>query len=147
MNAYLFPCDERLASWTVEGDKSDCCSWYGVECDEATGHVIVLDLSSRGCFIRPINSSSSLFHLVHLRSLNLGGNYFNHSQIPSQLGNLSRLTHLNISHSYFSGQIPLEISKLSHLSSLDLSYNDGLELKKVGLRSLVGNLTAYKSLI
>ena len=138
-------CLDVTASWTI-GDKSDCCSWDGVECDEATGHVIVLDLSGRTCFFGSINPSSSLFRLVHLQSLNLAYNNFNYSQIPSQLGNLSRLTHLNLCSSYFSGQIPLEISQLSHLSSLDLSKNYHLELKKASLTSLVGNLTRLQKL-
>jgi Leucine-rich repeat (LRR) protein len=48
--------------------------------------------------------------------------------------------------SNFSGQIPSEILQLSHLSSLDLSYNFYLELKKLSLRSLVGNMTRLQKL-
>jgi hypothetical protein len=139
--------------WTLEGDKSDCCSWDGVVCDESTGHVIGLDLSS-SCLFGSINYISTLFHLVHLQSLNLTNNNFNYSQIPSQIGELSRLTDLNLSWSHFSGQIPFEISQLSHLSSLDLSrdYFDyfpkypHLELKKPNLGTLVGNLTRLQKL-
>jgi hypothetical protein len=72
---------QKVASWTVEGDKSDCCSWDGVECDEHTGHVIGLNLSS-SCLFGSINSNSSLFRLVHLQSLSLANNYFNGSHIP-----------------------------------------------------------------
>ncbi|KAF3957232.1 hypothetical protein CMV_017730, partial [Castanea mollissima] len=46
-------------------------------------HVIELDLSSCNLY-GSINSNSSLFHLVHLQSLNLAFNNFNYSQIPSQ---------------------------------------------------------------
>jgi hypothetical protein len=74
-------CQKKVASWTVEGDKSDCCSWDGVECDEHTGHVIGLNLSS-SCLFGSINSNSSLFRLVHLQSLSLANNYFNGSHIP-----------------------------------------------------------------
>ncbi|XP_059449547.1 receptor-like protein 6 [Corylus avellana] len=121
-----YPHCQKVGSWTVEGDKSDCCSWDGVECDKDTGHVIGLELSS-SCLYGSINSTSSLFRLVHLQRLNLAFNDFNY----------------------------LEISQLSHLSSLDLSqdYHDipllgypHLELKKPSLRSLVGNLTRLQKL-
>jgi Leucine-rich repeat (LRR) protein len=144
---------QKVASWTVERDKSDCCSWDGVECDEHTGHVIGLNLSS-SCLFGSINSNSSLFRLVHLQSLNLSYNDFNGSHIPSQVRDLTRLIDLDLSSSHVVGQIPLEISQLSHLSSLDLSYNYmypfghliALELKEPILRSLVANLTSLQKL-
>ncbi|XP_059449521.1 receptor-like protein 6 [Corylus avellana] len=141
-----YPHCQKVGSW----NKSDCCSWDGVECDEDTGHVIGLDLSS-SCLFGSINSSSSLFRLVHLQRLDLAFNHFNYSRIPHQVRNLSRLTHLNLSLSNFSGQIPLEISQLSHLSTLDLSCihilgYPQLELTKPSLRSLVGNLTRLQKL-
>jgi Leucine-rich repeat (LRR) protein len=73
-------------------------------------------------------------------------NNFNYSHIPSQVRDLSSLTHLDLSYSMLSGQIPLEISQLSHLLSLDLSYNSDLELKKHSLRCLVQNLTCLQKL-
>jgi Leucine-rich repeat (LRR) protein len=138
-------CEKKVASWTVEGNKSDCCSWDEVECDGHTGHVIGLNLSN-SCLFGSINSNSSLFRLVHLQSLSLAHNDFNRSHIPSQVRDLSRLIDLDLSGSLFSGQIPLEISQLSHLSSLDLSDNFDLELKKLSLRSLVGNMTRLQKL-
>jgi hypothetical protein len=121
-SASIFPCIyPKVVSWKLER-QSSCCSWAGVECDHDSGHVIGLDLS-HSCLYGSINSSSSLFRLVHLRMLNLANNHFNYSQIPSRIGNLSSLTYLNLSNSFVSGQIPLEISQLSKLSSLDLSYN------------------------
>uniref|UniRef100_A0A2N9HYT2 Leucine-rich repeat-containing N-terminal plant-type domain-containing protein n=1 Tax=Fagus sylvatica TaxID=28930 RepID=A0A2N9HYT2_FAGSY len=121
-------------------------------CDEDTGHVIGLDLSS-SCLYGSINSNSSLFRLVHLQSLNLAHNHFNYSQIPSQVGNLSRLTYLNLSSSVFSGEIPFEVSKLSQLSSLDMGGNFDLsseryllQLTELSLTSLVGNLTHIENL-
>uniref|UniRef100_A0A2N9GKL3 Leucine-rich repeat-containing N-terminal plant-type domain-containing protein n=1 Tax=Fagus sylvatica TaxID=28930 RepID=A0A2N9GKL3_FAGSY len=142
----------KVKSWTLEGESSDCCSWDGVSCDEDTGHVIGLDLSS-SCLYGSINSNSSLFRLVHLQSLNLAHNHFNYSQIPSQVGNLSRLTYLNLSSSVFSGEIPFEVSKLSQLSSLDMGGNFDLsseryllQLTELSLTSLVGNLTHIENL-
>ncbi len=69
--------------------------WDGVICDKDTGHVIDLDMSS-SCLFGSVNSNSSLFQLVHLQRLNLAYNNFNYSQIPSQVGNLSGLTYLNL---------------------------------------------------
>ncbi|GKV28877.1 hypothetical protein SLEP1_g37866 [Rubroshorea leprosula] len=134
----------KVDLWKSQG--VDCCSWEGIWCDQNTSHVIGLDLSS-SCLFGSINSSSSLFRLGHLQYLNLALNDFNFSKIPSTMGNLTRLTYLNLSGSYFSGQIPHEISKLSNLAKLDLSFNldyshQGLlELRRPNLNSLAQNLT------
>ncbi|PRQ57396.1 putative leucine-rich repeat-containing, plant-type, leucine-rich repeat domain, L [Rosa chinensis] len=112
----------KTSSWKPEGGNSSCCSWEGVECDEGTGHVIGLDLSSSLLF-GSINSSSTLFRLVHLQRLNLSDNHFNYSQIPTNIRNFPRLRYLDLSGSVFFGQVPLEVSHLSKLSSLDLSDN------------------------
>ncbi|KAL4596717.1 hypothetical protein ACB092_12G183200, partial [Castanea dentata] len=140
-----------VASWTLEN--SSCCSWDGVYCDKKSGHVIGLELIN-SCLYGSINSSSSLFQLVHLQLLDLSYNNFNFSQIPSSIGNLSKLQDLRLSNSFFSGQIPSEISQLSTLSSLDLSCNShpsscsffGLELKRPHFESLVQNLTNLEAL-
>ena len=112
----------KVASWTGDTNNGtiDCCVWDGVVCDETTGHVISLDLSS-SCLYGTIDSSSSLFNFTHLERLSLADNNFNYSPIPSELGRLSKLTHLNLSSSSFVG-LPPEISLLSNLSSLDLTY-------------------------
>uniref|UniRef100_A0A2N9GIG1 Disease resistance R13L4/SHOC-2-like LRR domain-containing protein n=1 Tax=Fagus sylvatica TaxID=28930 RepID=A0A2N9GIG1_FAGSY len=132
----------KTASWMED---KECCSWDGVECDKTTGHVIGLDL---GCswLNGPIHSNSSLFFLHHLRRLNLAGNLFNHSLLPSKFGKFKSLTHLNLSYSGFSGQIPYEISQLSSLVSLDLSYNRLLIETPVWKR-VVDNLTQLRELL
>ncbi|XP_057994400.1 receptor like protein 27-like [Hevea brasiliensis] len=143
INASIDPlAGPKSESWKLQGD---CCSWDGVHCDKVSGHVISLDLSS-SCLYGSINSSNSLFRLIHLRSLNLADNYFNYSQLPSTLGYLSELTYLNLSHSYFAGQIPSNISQLSKLSVLWLRENDQLILKKPVFESLIQNLTSLEVL-
>ncbi|XP_059661291.1 receptor like protein 23-like isoform X2 [Cornus florida] len=132
----------KVASWNTSS--SDCCSWDGVTCDDDTGRVIGLDLSS-SFLCGFINSNNTLFRLVHLQTLNLADNWFNDSQIPSAVGLLSRLTYLNLSYSVFAGQIPLKISNLTKLTSLDLSRNS-VELLKPGLTSLVQNVTNLEEL-
>ncbi|KAM3683384.1 hypothetical protein ACJW31_12G143200 [Castanea mollissima] len=149
--AYAYP--YKVASWTLQGENNSCCSWEGVDCNEGSGHVIGLNLSN-SCLYGSINSSSSLFRLVHLQVLDLNYNRFNYSHIPSTIGNLSMLTHLNLFYSFFVGQIPSEISLLNKLSILDLSYNyfsyysplPGLELKRPNLKSLIQNLTNLEKL-
>ncbi|KAJ4842617.1 hypothetical protein Tsubulata_034100 [Turnera subulata] len=131
----------KVEGWNPpNGEESDCCSWDGIECDDITGHVISLDLSN-SCLYGSINSSCSLFQLFHLRYLNLAGNDFNASLIPSALGHLPNLTHLNLSYSGFSGPIPSSISNLSKLSSLDFSsYYHGLELRNPNFKTLITKL-------
>ncbi|GAY64373.1 hypothetical protein CUMW_233010 [Citrus unshiu] len=97
-----------------------------------------------------INSSSGLFNLIHLEWLNLAGNDFRYPEIPPEIANLSRLSYLNLSDSFFTGQIPSEILELSNLVSLDLSgngYSGGfLELGKTSLTNLVQKLTNLETL-
>ena len=106
----------KVATWKShreeEGQGSDCCSRDGVECDRETGHVIDLHLAS-SCLYGSINSSSTLFNLDHLRTLDLSDNHFNYSEIPFAVGQLSRLRSLNLSISRFFGQIPMELLALS----------------------------------
>ncbi|XP_056162962.1 receptor-like protein 6 [Syzygium oleosum] len=130
----------------------DCCSWDGIECDKNTGHVIVVDLGSSFLY-GSIDNNSTLFQLSHLERLNLSNNHFNYSQIPARVGDLSRLTHLDLSFSVFSGWIPSEIFKLTRLVYLDLCCNQDpythtslLEMKPPGLRSLAQNLTSLEDL-
>ncbi|VVA39693.1 PREDICTED: receptor [Prunus dulcis] len=143
----------KVSTWNpAEGGTSNCCAWSGVQCDKRTGHVISLDLSS-SCLYGSINSSSSLFRLVHLQRLNLADNNFNYSQIPTTIGNFPQLTYLNLSASVFFGQVPSQLSQLSKLSSLDLSLNldpfldEGLlSIRESDLRSLIRNLTTLEQL-
>ncbi|XP_018498233.2 receptor-like protein 35 [Pyrus x bretschneideri] len=126
----------KILQWKLaEEQNGNCCAWDGIVCDERTGHVIGLDLSS-SCLLGSINSNSSLFWLVQLQVLNLADNHFNYSRIPTSIRNFPRLMHLNLSNSLFSGQIPSQISQLTKLSSLDLSLNH-----LTGPIPSIGNLT------
>ncbi|XP_047162687.1 receptor-like protein 7 [Vigna umbellata] len=106
----------KIASWNAT---IDCCSWDGIRCDEHTGNVINIDLSSSHIY-GTMDANSSLFHLKHLQSLDLSDNDFNHSRIPSRIGELRQLRYLNLSGANYFGQIPQEVSHLTKLLSLDL---------------------------
>ncbi|KAI5345043.1 hypothetical protein L3X38_012920 [Prunus dulcis] len=147
----------KVSSWKpARGGNSSCCLWDGVECDEKTGHVIGLNLSSSYLY-GSFDSNSSLFSLVHLQRLSLSDNNFNYSQIPSSIRNFPSLTHLDLSASVFSGQVPSEVSHLSKLTYLDLCCNLEIEtssddpqgllkLQPSDMRSLVQNLTSLETL-
>ncbi|KAJ4728624.1 Receptor-like protein [Melia azedarach] len=134
----------KVASWNSDKENGNCCLWDGIKCDKDTGHIIKLDLSSSFLY-GSINSSSSLFHLVHLQWLSLADNHFNSSSIPSGIMNLTSLSNLNLSYSVFSGQIPSEILQLSQLVFLDVSQNH-LELRDPSLTNLVEKLLNLKVL-
>ncbi|XP_062114723.1 receptor-like protein 9DC3 [Humulus lupulus] len=149
LNTSSYP---KVSSWTHEDETRNCCLWDGVECDEKTGHVIGLDLSSSFLY-GTIDSNSTLFNLLHLQRLNLSDNHFNYSQIPTAVKRLSMLTSLSLVDSVFSGQIPLEVSELSKLSALYLCSNldpfsgeNLLELKNPNLESFISNLTCLEEL-
>nr|BAF98595.1 CM0545.400.nc [Lotus japonicus] len=108
----------KTESWT---NNTDCCEWDGVTCDTMSGHVVGLDLTCshlRG----EIHPNSTIFQLRHLQKLNLAYNDFSGSPLYSEMGDLINLTHLNLSNSAITGDVPSRISHLSKLVSLDLSY-------------------------
>ncbi|CAI8591777.1 unnamed protein product [Vicia faba] len=143
----------KTASWNAS---TDCCSWDGVICDDHTNYVIHIDLSSSQLF-STMDANTTLFRLVHLQHLDLSDNHFNYSQIPSEIGELSQLRYLNLSHATFFGEIPSQLSHLSNLLSLDLDFNLGtsplglavnfLQLKSSSLKSIIHNSTKLESLL
>ncbi|XP_060667772.1 receptor-like protein 7 isoform X2 [Ziziphus jujuba] len=138
----------KMKFWKAE---KDCCSWDGVACDLETGQVVGLDLAN-SWLEGPLHSNSSLFKLHHLQEINLSFNNFTFGQIPSEFGQLSRLTHLNLSFSMFTGNIPSEISFLTNMVALSLSsfkdYDETslLYLKKEDFTSLIKNMTNLSKL-
>ncbi|KAL7587300.1 hypothetical protein Lser_V15G40655 [Lactuca serriola] len=141
---------QTFNSWKTTSNapdaRFDCCLWHGVECsnNHVYGHVVSLDLSE-SFLCGHINSTNTLFSLVHLQSLNLAMNYFDESQIPYEIARLKQLKSLNLSHSGFSGQILNEMTHLTQLSSLDLSGNP-LKLHNPSLKNLIQNLTELEEL-
>jgi len=128
INNYAYYCHEVYPTIGTWENGTDCCSWSGVTCHPISGHVIALDLPCAG-LQGEITANSTLFGLSHMQSLNLAFNDFSNSQIPSTIGDLVSLTHLNLSSSNFEGEIPPQISHLSKLQSLDLSQLDDFEFQ------------------
>ncbi|XP_024022064.1 receptor-like protein Cf-9 [Morus notabilis] len=141
-NFYGFANPNSTTSW-VTG--RSCCTWSGVTCDEETGHVIRLDLGCSG-LEGIIDSDSALFSLTHLQTLILFNNYFVGSEISPKFGAFVSMTHLDLSYTGFSGQVPLKISHLSSLVTLNLSQNYDLSLDSYSLKQIVTNLTSLREL-
>lgn len=119
----------RLSSWSR--DEVDCCKWHGVRCSRISGQVVELNLSN------PPSStymdlrgeiSPSLMELKFLALLDLSYNYFALVEIPSFLGSMKSLTHLDLSFSAMTGLVPHQLGNLSNLQHLDLGYNFGFRV-------------------
>ncbi|POO00636.1 LOW QUALITY PROTEIN: Leucine-rich repeat domain containing protein [Trema orientale] len=149
-----------LSSWGNEEEKRDCCDWYGVQCANKSGHVIVLDLSpsTNNFSLSPYyeafeedddrrflrgNITHWLLELKYLTYLDLSVVNFKGNHIPSFIGTLSRLRYLNLSHTKMSGEIPPQLANLSSLQVLDLGYNSNLTMKNM---EWVSHLTSLRLL-
>ncbi|KAJ7969956.1 Leucine-rich repeat receptor protein kinase [Quillaja saponaria] len=131
----------RLVSWSAQ--QQDCCKWIGVTCNNITGRVTELNLTT------PLDSgflelsgeiNPSLLELKFLTHLDLSLNYFVHSTIPSFLGSLESLRHLDLSFSGFKGLIPRQLGNLSNLQYLDLGYNYALSVDNLDWVSSLSSL-------
>ncbi|XP_076884006.1 receptor-like protein EIX2 [Bidens hawaiensis] len=122
----------RLFSWNRSN--ADCCKWYGITCNNQTGHVSEIHLrgpddatpywdtqeTSIQRFGGKVNPS--LHNLTSLEYLDLSCNDFGGNPIPALIGSLRNLTYLNLSESRFSREIPSEFGNLSKLQVLSIRY-------------------------
>ncbi|KAK4487471.1 hypothetical protein RD792_005892 [Penstemon davidsonii] len=129
----------RLSSWgeEEEEDKLECCKWRGVHCHNRTNRVTLLDLHTpskefqNGIITLRGNISTSLLELQHLQYIDLSSNDFHGAPIPNFISSFSKLRHLNLPSSSFSGMIPRLLGNISTLRVLDLKYNFGCYSKNL----------------
>ncbi|KRH09061.1 hypothetical protein GLYMA_16G193300v4 [Glycine max] len=152
----------RLWSWNH--NHTNCCHWYGVLCHNVTSHLLQLhlhtsdsafeyeyyhgfyrrfDLEAYRRWIFGGEISPCLADLKHLNYLDLSGNEFlgKGMAIPSFLGTMTSLTHLNLSYTGFWGKIPPQIGNLSNLVYLALRDVDNGTVP-----SQIGNLSKLRYL-
>ncbi|XP_058216276.1 receptor-like protein 9DC3 [Rhododendron vialii] len=157
----------KMESWKKG---SDCCSWYGVECDRETApQRLNLSESAFSGKVPPgvsyLNKLVSLdlsynFHLrleeggfelliqnlSKLRDLDLSGINISSSVFPNFLLNLTSLRTLGLRESGLHGEVRPRVSYLNKLVSLDLSYNFDLRLEEGGFELLIQNLSKLRDL-
>ncbi|KAL6200765.1 hypothetical protein ACLB2K_030546 [Fragaria x ananassa] len=113
-----------LSSPSLNWTSMDCCQWEGITCD-AVGRVTHLHLSSKGLKLKGgLFSSSSLGNLTHLTHLNLSRNSLRGSL--DQAGfflSLGRLEVLDLSFNLLSGELPGSLSSSNNIRMVDLSSN------------------------
>nr|POE99268.1 mdis1-interacting receptor like kinase 2 [Quercus suber] len=136
-----------LSSWSG----SNPCNWTGISCKKPGSAVTFLNLSSYG--VKGTLHNLSFVSFPNLLGLDLSNNSL-HGNIPSNIVNLSKLSHLDFSANQFTGTIPFEIgllgtippeiNNLTHLKFLQLSYNQftGHLPENVCLGGLLENFTA-----
>nr|KAJ0208488.1 hypothetical protein LSAT_V11C500262110 [Lactuca sativa] len=102
-----------------------------VGCDNATGHITRHDLEvDRSFLMRPYAKlkgselNSCLTELSHLSYMDLSGTYFGGSPIPEFIGSLTQLRYLILYSAGFSGMVLHFIGNLSNLRVLDLGDMD-----------------------
>ena len=110
-------------NWLTEAPLSE---WYGVDTN-AEGQVVRLDLS--GYYERRVarhglrgRLPSDLGNLTNLEHLNLRYNALSGS-IPSEIGSLGNLTHLDLVGNELTGEIPPELGNIANLAVLLLGGN------------------------
>ncbi|KAI3967965.1 hypothetical protein MKW92_044007 [Papaver armeniacum] len=154
----------RLSSWQDNYQHQNCCNWQGIGCSYDSYRVISIKLrnTARENYIREYdyheahyyfnppetslrgNFSPSLFNtMTHLEYIDLAYNYFQEAQVPHEQFILTKLSHIDLSHTYYGSSVSTQFNNLSSLHHLDLSGNDIKLSRLKWVRGLV-NLQVLK---
>jgi hypothetical protein len=113
----------QLANWVAS---TDCCTWSNILCRD--GHVVSLDLrpdpafDNSGIFLTgPLGSS--LCNLPKLEVLDVSEMQNLTGPIPTAIGNLKNLLHLDVRGNKLTGSIPSTVGNLKKLNFLSLGGN------------------------
>ncbi|XP_034710604.1 receptor-like protein EIX2 [Vitis riparia] len=137
-----------LSSWSLT---EDCCGWAGVRCNNVSGRVVELHLGNtydpyavkfNGRSALRGEISPALLELEHLNFLDLSTNDFGGAPIPSFLGSMRSLRHLDLWGASFGGLIPHQLGNLSSLRHLHLGGNSGLYVENFSWISLLSSLVS-----
>ncbi|KAI8539593.1 hypothetical protein RHMOL_Rhmol09G0195000 [Rhododendron molle] len=122
---------DALSSWGSENNEKECCKWRGVECNNHTGHVSLLNLSTWSLTGGNYNLSGGnlewLSYFPLLRHLDLSrvdlSEASNWLELVSH--NLPLLEYLNLSDCYLPNQVPPThpLNSSLYLTVVDLSNN------------------------
>jgi uncharacterized protein YjbI with pentapeptide repeats len=111
----------------------------------AFGRVISLDLGEFD--LTSSRLDPALFNLTSLRNLSLAFNDFRGASLPaSGFELLTDIIHLNLSCTYFLGQIPIGIACLKNLVTIDLSGNYGLDFERPSFKTFMANMSNLREL-
>ena len=121
-------------NWTAKtgwlGEAGTECDWHGVTC---SSEVVTRLFFYNNSLTGTI--PSELGNLTNLTFLQLGSNSLTGS-IPAELGNLTKLTYLYLGDNSLTGSIPSELANLADLSTLHLGHNE----LSGGIPPTLGNL-------
>ncbi|CAN6561063.1 unnamed protein product [Malus baccata var. baccata] len=110
-----------LSSPPLNWTSFNCCSWEGITCNPE-GRVTHLLLPSKGLDGVNFTSSSSLGNLTHLTHLNLTHNSLKGSLENKLFESLNSLEILDLSYNLLTGELPLSLTS-GNIETLDLSSN------------------------
>ncbi|KAI4335600.1 hypothetical protein L6164_014234 [Bauhinia variegata] len=125
LKSELTDADNSLHDWMVPSGgnatgKIYACSWSSIKCDKDSTTVTGIDLSMKK--LGGVMSGKQFTVFTKLVDLNLSHNFFS-GQLPVEIFNLTSLRSFDISRNNFSGQFPGGVSRLQNLVVLDAFSN------------------------